>query len=71
MHKTRGNNSTYPTLDICAIQSYHVYYRKGGQTYDNCFKLTGEKRKELVNTVAEIMESLLNTVQADLCIQNR
>nr|DAZ60244.1 MAG TPA: hypothetical protein [Caudoviricetes sp.] len=35
MHKTRENNSTYPTLAICAILSYHVYYQKGGQTYDN------------------------------------
>nr|DAY99738.1 MAG TPA: hypothetical protein [Caudoviricetes sp.] len=35
MHRIQPESLSYVTLDICAIQSYHVYYRKGGQTYDD------------------------------------
>ena len=57
MHRKVKNNSTYPTLDICGFQSYHVYYQNEMEVYHMIIKLelTGNDRKKLAKAVSEII----------------
>ena len=57
MHRKVKNNSTYPTLDICAFLSYHVYYQNEMEVYYMIIELglKGNERKELAKEVSEII----------------